>query len=554
MPKINELPRASALTGTDLLAMDNSSGTATKSVSGDQIKDYVTADVAADVADLKNAITAINGNHEIAIAQNEGSVSVNGATAVYDSGKVKVYGSISGSRFITLFNNPWGVCITSTAFTKTLDPGTYKVKFKLTGNQPTYDSPSFPAVSVTASTFANASYYFDGDVFTTDVPVMVGLLLPGWKNYGTSEDPSYFEVGLTKYSEKLNKNDFMLTPSGARGNVDGENITAWTNAHGGYCKLSPGTFYIDVLAFPGGANAVPVTIEGCGNSTELVITTASSYSYGIRISNGCAIKNLAIKYENPSYTPAPFPSFGLKHGIRIAPATGQGKTNCTIENVSIENFDGAGILVHATGQDTQDGSHVTSCFVHNCGAGIWFTTNAEYNRVDCCDFSQNYYGAVCDGGNNVFTNCNFSGNIYGFYMDNSSGNLTNNTHGSVIGCTFNHEDYDSTTLGKGYSIYMIGATSGMTFVGCQVFYGKIYLKNCMAIALNDFNFGKMTTVNSEDTGIVIDIVHDNSTTYTCFMNNCVFAIAPTINIDTSDVKMKFLINNCYTRYAVPVTL
>ena len=428
MPKINELPRASALTGTDLLAMDNSSGTATKSVSGDQIKDYVTADVAADVADLKNAITAINGNHEIAIAQKEGSVSVNGATAVYDSGKVKVYGSISGSRFITLFNNPWGVCITSTAFTKTLDPGTYKVKFKLTGNQPSYDSPSFPAVSVTASTFANASYYFDGDVFTTDVPVMVGLLLPGWKNYGTSEDPSYFEVGLTKYSEKLNKNDFMLTPSGARGNVDGENITAWTNAHGGYCKLSPGTFYIDVLAFPGGANAVPVTIEGCGNSTELVITTASSYSYGIRISNECAIKNLAIKYENPSYTPAPFPSCGLKHGIRIAPATGQGKTNCTIENVSIENFDGAGILVHATGQDTQDGSHVTSCFVHNCGAGIWFTTNAEYNRVDCCDFSQNYYGAVCDGGNNVFTNCNFSGNIYGFYMDNSSGNLTNNTH------------------------------------------------------------------------------------------------------------------------------
>lgn len=56
MPKINELTRATALTGTDLLPMDNSSGTATKAVSGDQIKTYVTADVAADVTDLKNAL------------------------------------------------------------------------------------------------------------------------------------------------------------------------------------------------------------------------------------------------------------------------------------------------------------------------------------------------------------------------------------------------------------------------------------------------------------------------------------------------------------------
>ena len=56
MPKINELTRATALTGTDLLPMDNSSGTATKAVSGDQIKAYVTADVEAEVTDLKNAI------------------------------------------------------------------------------------------------------------------------------------------------------------------------------------------------------------------------------------------------------------------------------------------------------------------------------------------------------------------------------------------------------------------------------------------------------------------------------------------------------------------
>lgn len=56
MPKINELPAATALTATDVLAMDNTSGTATKKVTGQQIKDFATADVNAEVADLKNAV------------------------------------------------------------------------------------------------------------------------------------------------------------------------------------------------------------------------------------------------------------------------------------------------------------------------------------------------------------------------------------------------------------------------------------------------------------------------------------------------------------------
>lgn len=58
MPKINELPAATALTATDVLAMDNTSGTATKKVTGQQIKEFATADVNADVADLKSALDA----------------------------------------------------------------------------------------------------------------------------------------------------------------------------------------------------------------------------------------------------------------------------------------------------------------------------------------------------------------------------------------------------------------------------------------------------------------------------------------------------------------
>ena len=64
MPKINELPAATALTATDVLAMDNTSGTATKKVTGQQIKDFATADVNAEVTDLKNALIDSYGEFE----------------------------------------------------------------------------------------------------------------------------------------------------------------------------------------------------------------------------------------------------------------------------------------------------------------------------------------------------------------------------------------------------------------------------------------------------------------------------------------------------------
>ena len=48
------------------------------------------------------------------------------------------------------------------------------------------------------------------------------------------------------------------------------------------------------------------------------------------------------------------------------------------------------------------------------------------------------YGCINNGGNNVFVNCGFNSNITGFLIDNSRGQSNNNSHGSAIGCTFNH--------------------------------------------------------------------------------------------------------------------
>lgn len=83
MPKINELTAATALTATDVLAMDNTSGTATRKVTGQQIKDFATADVNAEVADLKNATDYIDQtvyNERLGATYSENTISPSGSS------------------------------------------------------------------------------------------------------------------------------------------------------------------------------------------------------------------------------------------------------------------------------------------------------------------------------------------------------------------------------------------------------------------------------------------------------------------------------------------
>lgn len=242
----------------------------------------------------------------------------------------------------------------------------------------------------------------------------------------------------------------------------------------------------------------------------------------------------------------------VKHGVRILPSTGANKTNAIIENVRIEGFNGAGIHLMSTGQGSQDGSLVTGCTVHNCSAGILVANASEFNRISDCDFSGNYFGAENNGGNNIFSNCNFSQNKYGFYMDNTDGHFSNNTHGSVTNCLFQHEDYDAETLGKGYGVYMIGASSGMCFTGCQFFYSGIYLENSQAFIFDGCNFGKQIE-SGVDVGCEINMSRTTTSTYSMILSNCFFGVAPRFETDTTDNKIKILVNGCYTRSGTAIT-
>ena len=337
--------------------------------------------------------------------------------------------------------------------------------------------------------------------------------------------------------------EYDVYPSGdTTYDQDWTNISNWLTAHNGKIHLAPGTYYINVLGDLVGNRE----IVGAGFDTIIRIKDSDEYQYGIRLANGSSIKNLTLMMDNDNYTASdPYVESYVKNGIRVAKLTDTTDVNVIIENVKIMNFSGAGIIVDNTGMAPIDGCHITNCFIENCGIGIKTTTHAEYCTINNCHICNNYYGVENNGGNNYFTSCHVDSNYCGFFMDNESGTLANNTHGGIVGCTINH-----TGSNAGDAIHMINATSGMAIVGCNIFYGNIYLKDCQAIGIHGCNFGKL-----DDAGINITIINETNLDKTNMIDNCIFAQMPTfIENHSTNPKNHIICNNNYTRYAQVVSV
>ena len=264
------------------------------------------------------------------------------------------------------------------------------------------------------------------------------------------------------------------------------------------CRLAPGEYTIDVIALQTGR-----TLTGCGRYTRLFKKANSSYNYMIRLSKDCQLQNLAI-YGNSSDievsnnwdlhgdTPA-------KCAIRIEGTGSEDQLfHAEVTDVYIERFAGSAIYVSKTGYNPQGGCHFDNIFVRNCNAGISLGSFAEFHRITGCSFFACYYGCVNNGGNNVFVNCDFSTNVQGLLMDNSRGNYSNSSHGSFVGCTFNHSDSNN-----GTAIELNTMIAGEMFVGCNIFYGSIILTNSQGIVFDACNFGSSTPIILSGGGSVV---------------------------------------------------
>lgn len=290
------------------------------------------------------------------------------------------------------------------------------------------------------------------------------------------------------------------------------------------CLLGKGVFYVSGVKMPDNT-----ALRGIGSGTRLILNADVAAGFTVKMSSFCCVKDLCIAgCEESIELPQ---TVGERHGILFAGNattklwTGQPR-NSIIEACCISSFTGGGITCVDTGYHICSSLTASNCHILNCGACINISHFSEYHEFTNMLCSESLYGCINNGGNNVFVNCGFNSNITGFVIDNSGGQSCNNSHGSAIGCTFNHSDGN-----KGIGIRIMGASHGYVFSGCQVFYSKIIVEASSAIVFDAFNFGK----NSE-----IEVTGGRLVMFT----GCAFGNTPAVRV-TDNEAVKFL--NCYTR-------
>jgi hypothetical protein len=293
----------------------------------------------------------------------------------------------------------------------------------------------------------------------------------------------------------------------------------------GVCHLGAGDFYVSGVDVPQNA-----TLDGCGNATKIHLLDSVTDGYAVKPNTQSTVKDVAIYGATSDITLSS--TVGTRHGIlwegNAAATSGESITHRgTVSNVFIYRFTGGAITCTNTGYSTASGLNVDNIHITNCNAAINIAYWSEFNRFTNVNATHNYYGCINNGGNNMFVNCNFSSNKLAMLMDNSQGQSPNNTHGSAVGCVFNHTDGNT-----GIGIKILNCNSGFIFDGCQIFFSQIYLENTDGIVVSNTTFG----ANNCD----ITIVNGGAVLF----NGNMHQAQPTITI-TNNTKVHFA--NCYVR-------
>ena len=288
----------------------------------------------------------------------------------------------------------------------------------------------------------------------------------------------------------------------------------------GVCVLGAGTFYVRHLNMPDGS-----AIMGMGKASKILLDADVDEGYAIKLGTECTVKNLSVLgHEARISRPT---EVGKRHGILFGGTANETSDpqprNSIVEACFISSFEGGGITCENTGYATSSAITASDCHIMNCGAGINISFFSEYHEFTNMLCVYNLYGCVNNGGNNTFMNCGFDSNTVGFLIDNSRGQSRNNSHGSVLGCSFNHTDSN-----KGVGIKVLGAQYGYIFTGCQMWYSEILVENSTNIVFSNFNFGGEQKINVTGGKLVM-------------FSDCVFFAAPTINASNNT---KFI--NCFT--------
>lgn len=366
--------------------------------------------------------------------------------------------------------------------------------------------------------------------------IQIRLHVPSGSTVNETVSPKILNA-LTNEELTANLVTYKLNPTG--NTTDRKTDIEYMLNTTGVCYLGSGDFYVSGIDMPDMSK-----IYGNGANTRIILLgNNTDEGYAIKLSNNCYVESLTVLGNVTNIPVSSLTSTVInRHGILFKANYDTDQSTilrCFIRNVRIGNFTGGGITCINTGYSTWSCVGVTDCYIYRCTAGIYVPYWSEFHRFVSVHCTQCYYGAVNNGGNCTFIGCNFSSNIIGMLMDNSTDQSPNNSHGSVIGCTFDHEDNNN-----GIGIKIDGCQNGEVFSDCQLFYSDIEVNNAKGIQFNNFNIGgsgnEITITKGTDGGLVI-------------FNGCVFKDdSYSVSVSPGYDACKFI--NCYTRDGLTVTV
>ena len=311
-----------------------------------------------------------------------------------------------------------------------------------------------------------------------------------------------------------------LAPSGNTNDRTSDIVTMLTSQ--GICRLGKGDYYVSNLVMPSGTSIV-----GCGKNTRIILS-GSSDGFAIKMATNCTISRVFILGATSEITLSS--TVGGRHGILWQGTytdNGSAPYESMIDNVYICSFSGGGITCYDTGYGTVNGLLVTNAYIWNCNAGVNISYWSEFHKFTNVRTGYCYYGCINNGGNNIFVNCDFSSCKLAFLMDNENNQSPNNSHGSAIGCVFNHTDNNS-----GIGIKILNCDSGFIFDGCQIFFSQIYIVDSDGVVVSNSNFGNANcNITVSGGGAVL-------------FNGNLHQAAPVITV-TNNSNVHFV--NCYVR-------
>ncbi|MBR3836987.1 MAG: right-handed parallel beta-helix repeat-containing protein [Clostridia bacterium] len=332
---------------------------------------------------------------------------------------------------------------------------------------------------------------------------------------------------------------YFLPPSGDKRDRSGE-IEALLKEKGA-CTLGVGDYFVSGVTMPHGTS-----LFGMGEGTRVILLPHVTEGHAILLESHCTLRDLTVlgdekdlplpevtPLEDGSMPPVPEPwELGARHGVGfLGDATNVEtshiqKKDCIVSGLRIRGFSGGGLHLRDTGYSTPCSLCASDCRIHACGAGIFISRFSEYNKFTGMVCTQNIYGCINNGGNNVFAACAFDANRQGFLIDNRENKSKNNAHGSCVGCTFNHMDHNT-----GIGVRILNSKPGFVFSGGQMFFSHVVLEDSQGIVFNGSEFGKHIRFHVTRGGGVT-------------LSACFFSTQPLYFVEDNEA---FRIFQCYTK-------